>query len=90
MIRWLIILLLIVGCDIIEPEGICVLMYTNNDSYVWGDSPAYRCLPQTTKSQCISDSENNDAIIMSYWGDNYDCNEFCSEQISSPDTCIVN
>ena len=73
MIRRLIILLLIVGCGIFEPEGTCVLKYTETN--------LYKCYPDTTESQCIGDSDNNDSIIIRYWGENYDCNEFCNSQI---------
>ena len=90
MIRRLIILLLIVGCGGIPcaitfscgDEGICVLKYTETNSY--------NCYPQITESQCIADSDNNDSIIIRYWGENYDCNEFCAEETTSSDTCIVN
>ena len=74
MIRRLIILLLIVGCDnFFQDEGICVLKYTGTN--------LYKCYPDTTESQCIGDSDNNDSIIIRYWGENYDCNEFCNSQI---------
>ena len=74
MIRRLIILLLIVGCDnFFQDEGICVLKYTETN--------LYKCYPDTPKSQCIADSDNNDSIIIRYWGENYDCNEFCNSQI---------
>ena len=83
MLRRLIILLLIVGCDnFFQDEGICVLKYTETNSY--------NCYPQTTESQCIADSEKNNSIIIRYWGENYNCNEFCAEETTSSDTCIVN
>ena len=83
MIRGLIILLLIVGCDnFFQDEGICVLKYTETN--------LYKCYPDTPESQCIADSDNNDSIIIRYWGENYDCNEFCAEETTSSDTCIVN
>ena len=83
MIRRLIILVLIVGCDnFFQDEGICVLRYTETN--------VYNCYPQTTESQCIADSKRNDSIIIRYWGENYDCKGFCAEEISSSDTCITN
>jgi len=83
MKKLLLIALLIIGCDnFFQDEGICVLKYTETNSY--------NCYPQTTESQCITDSEKYDSIIISYWGGNYDCNEFCVEETSSSDTCIVN
>ena len=86
MLRRLIILLLIVGCDnFFQDEGICVLKYTETN--------LYKCYPDTPESQCIADSDNNDSIIIRYWGENYDCNEFCAEETTSEttssDTCIV-
>ena len=55
----LIILLLIVGCDnFFQDEGICVLKYTETN--------LYKCYPDTPKSQCIADSDNNDSIIIRY------------------------
>ena len=83
IIRRLIILLLIVGCDnFFQDKGICVLKYMETNSY--------NCYPQTIESQCIADSEKNNSIIIRYWGENYDCNEFCAEETTSSDTCIVN
>ena len=74
MIRRLIILLLIVGCGNIFPdEGICVLKDMEDNLYT--------CYPDTPESQCIADSDNNDSIIIRYWGESYDCNEFCNSQI---------
>ena len=73
MKKLLLIALLIVGCGIFEPEGTCVLKYTETN--------LYKCYPDTTESQCIGDSDNNDSIIIRYWGENYDCNEFCNSQI---------
>ena len=71
LIKSLIILLLIVGCDnFFQDEGICVLKYTETN--------LYKCYPDTPESQCIADSDNNDSIIIRYWGENYDCNEFCN------------
>ena len=62
MIRRLIILLLIVGCDnFFQDEGICVLKYTETN--------LYKCYPDTPKSQCIADSDYNDSIIIRYWGE---------------------
>ena len=75
-------IILIVGCGIFEPEGTCVLKYTETN--------LYKCYPDTTESQCIGDSDNNDSIIIRYWGENYDCNEFCAEKTTPSDTCIVN
>ena len=84
MIRRLIILLLIVGCEynLFQDEGICVLKYADTNSY--------NCYPQLSESQCIADAENNDSIIIRYWGEDYDCNEFCAEETTPSDTCIVN
>ena len=73
MIRRLIILLLFVGCGIFEPEGICVLKYTETN--------LYKCYPDTPESQCIADSDNNDSIIIRYWGESYDCDEYCNNQL---------
>ena len=75
MIRRLIILLLIVGCDNFfkEEDGICVLKDMEDNLYT--------CYPDTPESQCIADSDNNDSIIIRYWGESYDCNEFCNSQI---------
>ena len=74
MIRRLIILLLIVGCGVLqEEEGICVRrnMETNSN----------HCYPTTTESQCSDDVQNNESLILIHWGQNYDCNEFCNSQI---------
>ena len=76
MIRRLIILLLIVGCDnFFQDEGICVLKYTETN--------LYKCYPDTPKSQCIADSDNNDSIIIRYWGESYDCDEYCNNQLAN-------
>ena len=76
MIRRLIILLLIVGCDnFFQDEGICVLKYTETN--------LYKCYPDTPESQCISDSDNNDSIIIRYWGESYDCDEYCNNQLAN-------
>ena len=88
MIRRLIILLLIVGCGDIPcaitfscgDEGICVLKYTETNSY--------NCYPQTTESQCIKDAKNNESIILRHWGPNYNCDEFC-DRIIPNETCEV-
>ena len=80
MIRKLIILLLIVGCDnFFQDEGICVLKYTGTD--------LYKCYSDTSESQCNADSDNNEFINIVYWGKNYNCDEFCSEVITPSDTC---
>ena len=82
MIRMLIILSLIVGCDnFFQEEGICVLKYTETN--------LYKCYPDTPESQCIADSDNNDSIIVRYWGENYNCDEFCSETTTPSDTCNI-
>ena len=73
MIRRLIILLLIVGCGIFEPEGICVLINTETNTN--------NCYPQRPESQCKSDAEMSETIMLRYWGESYDCNEFCNSQI---------
>ena len=81
MIRRLIILLLIVGCDnFFQDEGICVLKYTETN--------LYKCYPDTPESQCIADADNNDSIIIRYWGQNYNCDEFCNIVIPN-ETCEV-
>ena len=72
MIRRLIILLLIAGCGIFEPEGICVLINTETNTN--------NCYPQRPEAQCKSDAMS-ETIILRYWGNNYDCNEFCNSQI---------
>ena len=74
MIRRLIILLLIVGCDnFFQDEGICVLKYTETNLHI--------CYPDLSESQCNDDVNNNESFILIYWGQNYDCNEFCNSQI---------
>ena len=76
LIRRLIILLLIVGCDnFFQDEGICVLKYTETN--------LYKCYPDTPESQCIADSDNNDSIIIRYWGESYDCDEYCNNQLAN-------
>ena len=76
MIRRLIILLLIVGCDnFFQDEGICVLKYTETN--------LYKCYPDTPESQCIADSDNNDSIIIRYWGESYDCDEYCNNKLAN-------
>ena len=74
MIRRLIILLLFVGCGIFEPEGICVLFNTETNTN--------NCYPQRPEAQCKSDAGNSETIHLRYWGESYDCNEFCNSQIS--------
>ena len=74
MIRRLIILLLIVGCDnFFQDEGICVLKYTETN--------LYKCYPDTPEAQCKSDAEMSETIMLRYWGESSDCNEFCNSQI---------
>ena len=76
MIRRLIILLLIVGCDnFFQDEGICVLKYTETN--------LYKCYPDTPESQCIADANNNDSIIIRYWGESYDCDEYCNNKLAN-------
>ena len=76
MIRRLIILLLIVGCDnFFQDEGICVLKYTETN--------LYKCYPDTPESQCIADADNNDSIIIRYWGESYDCDEYCNNKLAN-------
>ena len=59
MKKFLLIALLIVGCDtLFEVEGICVLINTTTN--------ANNCYPQTTGSQYRSDAEKNEAIIIRY------------------------
>ena len=73
MIRRLLILLLIVGCRIFEPEGICVLINTETNTN--------NCYPQRPEAQCKSDAGNSETIMLKYWGNSYDCNEFCNSQM---------
>ena len=74
MIRRLIILLLIIGCDsLFEVEGICVLINTETNTN--------NCYPQRPESQCKSDAEMSETINLRYWGESSDCNEFCNSQI---------
>ena len=82
MKKLLIIALLFVGCEynFFQDEGICVLKYMETNSY--------NCYPDTTESHCIADAENNDSIIIRYWGQNYDCTEYCSVVIQN-ETCEV-
>ena len=76
MIRRLIILLLLVGCDnFFQDEGICVLKYTETN--------LYKCYPDTPEPQCIADSNNNDSIIIRYWGESYDCDEYCTNKLAN-------
>ncbi len=49
---------------------------------------SYNCYPQTTESQSIADAENNDSIIIRYWRQNYNCDEFCNIVIPN-ETCEV-
>ena len=72
MKKLLIILLLIVGCGIFEPEGICVLINTETNTN--------NCYPQRSEAQCKSDALS-ETIMLRYWGKSYDCNEFCNSQI---------
>ena len=70
------ILLLIIGCDnFFQDEGICVLKYMENN--------LYKCYPDTPESQCIADSNNNDSIIIRYWGESYDCDEYCTNKLAN-------
>ena len=81
MKKLLIILLLLVGCDyFFEEEGICVLrdMVTNS----------YNCYPDMTESHCIQDAKKNESIILTHWGKNYDCDEFCDRVIPN-ETCEI-
>ena len=81
MKKLLIIALIIVGCEynFFQDEGICVLKYTETN--------LYNCYPDITESQCMADSENNDSNFIRYWGENYNCDEFCSEETTPSDTC---
>ena len=82
LIKSLIILLLIIGCDtLLEVEGICVLINTTTN--------ANNCYPVTTESQCISDAEKNETIIIRYWGLSYDCDEYCNNKIPN-EICEIN
>jgi len=73
MKKLLSILLLIVGCGIFEAEGNCVLLNTETNTN--------HCYPQTPEAQCKSDAEKSETIMIIYWGENYNCNEFCNSQI---------
>ena len=82
MKKFLLIALLIVGCDtLFEVEGICVLKYTETNSYI--------CYPDISESHCIADAENNESIIIKYWGESYDCNEYCNHKIPN-EICEIN
>ena len=77
MIRRLIILLLIIGCDndIIQigfkKEEICVL---KDD-----DSNKFDCYPQIDESLCKSDAQNKGFALI-YHGDKYeDCQDWCNK-----------
>ena len=80
MIRRLIILLLIAGCGIFEAEGICVLINTETNTN--------NCYPQRPEAQCESDAGNSETIMLRYWGESYDCNEYCNRQISD-EICVI-
>ena len=69
----LIALFFIFGCDVFEAEGICVLINTETNTN--------NCYPQTPEDQCKSDAEQSEIIMFRYWGESYDCNEFCNRQI---------
>ena len=66
---------LILSCEEIlnYKDGICVLENISNNSYT--------CYADTTEIQCVSDSDNSVETILYYWGRNYDCSQFCDEQI---------
>ena len=83
MIRRLIILLLIVGCEynFFQDEGICVLINTTTNTNI--------CYPQITESHCRSDAEKNENIHIRYWGESYDCNEYCNNKIPN-EICEIN
>ena len=69
-------ILFIVGCDnFFQDEEICVLKYTETN--------LYKCYPDTPESQCIADSDNNDSIIIRYWGESYDCDEYCTNKLAN-------
>ena len=71
MIRRLIILLLIVGCDsLFEVEGICVLINTETNTN--------NCYPQLPEDQCKSDAKMSETIHLRYWGESYECDVFCN------------
>ena len=82
MKKLLLILLLIIGCDtLFEVEGICVLTNTTTN--------ANNCYPDTTESQCRSDAKNSQEINLRYWGESFDCNEYCNSQIPN-EICEIN
>ena len=76
MIRRLIILLLIVGCDIFEDEdththdGICVIKYES----------VYYCYSKLTQVECIEDTALN------WWFETQECSEFCQ---NTSNDCIA-
>ena len=76
--------LLVVGCETLfefEVEGICVLTNTTTN--------ANNCYPDTTESQCNSDANNSQEINLRYWGESFDCNEYCNSQIPN-EICEIN
>ena len=74
MLRRLIILLLIVGCEnFLQNEGICVIKDINIPNKIL-------CFPQTTESSCLSDT-NNSNITFIIWRENQNCDEFCNNVI---------
>ena len=82
MKKLLLIILLIVGCDtLFEVEGICVLINTTTNTN--------NCYPQKTKSHCRSDAEKNETINLRYWGESYDCDEYCNSKIPN-EICEIN
>ena len=78
----LLILLLICGCDtFFEIEGICVL--TNTTTTI------NNCYPYTTESQCKDDAKMNESIFLRYWGDSYECEEYCGN-LNPNEACEIN
>ena len=81
MIRRLIILLLIVGCEnFLQDEGICVLKDITIPNKIL-------CFPQLTESSCLSDTSNSN-ITFIIWRKNQNCDEFCNSVID--EECEIN
>ena len=83
MIRRLIILLLIVGCDYAptehthepEPENICVIYELK--SLGPGDViELFRCYTDVSETICSAYYVQDDSL--KYWGDEYTCEEYCN------------
>ena len=75
LIKSLIILLLIVGCEnfLQWNEGICVLKDITIPNTIL-------CFPQLTESTCHSDTLNSNITFIT-WSKNQNCDEFCNSVI---------